>query len=81
MLEWPLDEAPQSERPAEVDSDQIETLIKNNQCYTTRDIADITQNIQNNKVFGENEKRVHTHFLANPTGPFTKGQNGPQINL
>ena len=35
-----LDDAPQSRRPVEVDSDQIETIIENNQCYTTREIAD-----------------------------------------
>ena len=28
-------------RPAEVDSDTIETLIENNQHYTTQEIADI----------------------------------------
>ena len=33
-----LDGAPQSGRPVEVDSDQIETLIENNQCYATREI-------------------------------------------
>ena len=27
--------------PDEVDSDQIETITENNQCYTTREIADI----------------------------------------
>ena len=36
-----LDHAPQSDRPVEVDSDQIKTLIENNQCYATREIADI----------------------------------------
>ena len=36
-----LDDAPQSGRPVEVDSDQIETLTENNQRYTTREIADI----------------------------------------
>ena len=36
-----LDDAPRSGRPVEVDSDQIETIIENNQCYTTREIADI----------------------------------------
>ena len=36
-----LDDTPWSGRPVEVDSDQIETLIENNQCYTTREIADI----------------------------------------
>ena len=29
------------DRPVEVDSDQIETLIENNQRYTTREIANI----------------------------------------
>uniref|UniRef100_A0A8C6B8K2 Histone-lysine N-methyltransferase SETMAR n=1 Tax=Monodon monoceros TaxID=40151 RepID=A0A8C6B8K2_MONMO len=37
----PLDNAPQTGRPVEVDSDQIETLIENNQHYTMREIADI----------------------------------------
>ena len=36
-----LDDAPQSGRPVEVDIDQIETLIENNQHYTTHKIADI----------------------------------------
>ena len=36
-----LDDAPLSGRPVEVDSDQIETIIENNQCYTTWEIADI----------------------------------------
>ena len=36
-----LDDAPRLGRPVEVDSDQIETLIENNQRYTTRKIADI----------------------------------------
>ena len=35
------DNAPQLGRPVEVDNDQIETLIENNQHYTTREIADI----------------------------------------
>ena len=39
--DFPLDEAPRSGRPVEVDSNQIETLIENNQHYTTRQIADI----------------------------------------
>ena len=39
--DFSLDDAPQSGRPVEVDSDQIETLIKNNQYYTMREIADI----------------------------------------
>ena len=36
-----LDNAPQSGRPVEVESDQIETVIENNQHYTTRELADI----------------------------------------
>ena len=36
-----LDDAPRSGRPVEVDSDQIKTLTENNQCYTTREIANI----------------------------------------
>ena len=36
-----LDDALRSGRPVEVDNDQIETLIENNQCYVTWEIADI----------------------------------------
>ena len=36
-----LDDALWLGRPVEVDSDQIETLIENNQRYTTQKIADI----------------------------------------
>ena len=39
--DFSLDDAPQLGRPFEVDSDQIETLIGNNQHYTMREIADI----------------------------------------
>ena len=39
--DFSLDNAPQLGRPVEVDSDQIETIIENNQCYTTREIANI----------------------------------------
>ena len=39
--DFSLDDAPQSGRPVEVDSDQIETLIENNQPYTTWEVADI----------------------------------------
>ena len=39
--DFSLDDAPWSGRPVEVDSDQIETLIEKNQCYTTREIPDI----------------------------------------
>ena len=39
--DFSLDNAPQSGRPVEADSDQIETLIENNQHSTTQEIADI----------------------------------------
>ena len=39
--DFSLDDAPQSGRPVEVDSDQIETIIENNQHYTTWERADI----------------------------------------
>ena len=52
-----LDDPPQSGRPAEVDSYQIETLIENNQCYTTWEIADI---LKISKSSAEN----HLHQLG-----------------
>ena len=42
MLEisrWKMMVHMQSGRAVEVDSDQIKTLIENNQCYTTQEIA------------------------------------------
>ena len=39
--DFSLADAPRSGRRAEVDSDQIETIIENNQRYTTQEIADI----------------------------------------
>ena len=46
-----LDDAPQSGRPVEVDSNQTETLIENNQCYTTWEIADILKMSKSIKLF------------------------------
>ena len=39
--DFSLDNAPQLGRPVEVDSNQIETLIENNQCYTMWEIPDL----------------------------------------
>ena len=39
--DFSVDNAPPPSRPIEVDSDQIETLIENNQCDTMQEIADI----------------------------------------
>ena len=36
-----LDDVPQSARPVEVDSIQVETFIENNQCYAMWEIANI----------------------------------------
>ena len=52
-----LNNAPWSSRPVEVDSNQIKTLIKNNQHYTTWEIADILK-MSKSIVMGENEKCV-----------------------
>ena len=46
-----LDDAPQSGRPIEVD--QIDTLIKSNQCYTMQDIADILKISKSIKLLGK----------------------------
>ena len=39
--DFSLDDAPQWSRPVDVFSHQVETLIENNQCYTTWEIANI----------------------------------------
>ena len=41
VTDFSLDDAPWSGRPVEVDSDQIETLIENDQHYTMWEIGDI----------------------------------------
>ena len=53
-----LDDAPWSRRPAEVDSDQIETLIENTQGYTTRGIVKILKIVKSIKLLVKNEKCV-----------------------
>lgn len=44
--DFSLDDAPGLGKPTEVDSNQIKTLIENNQSYATWQIADILKNIQ-----------------------------------
>ena len=39
--DFSLDNDSQSHGPVEVDSNQTETLIENNQCYTMMEIADM----------------------------------------
>ena len=53
-----LDDAPQSGRPVEVDSNQIETLIENNQGYTTQETADIVKTSKSRKLLAKMKKWV-----------------------
>ena len=39
--DFSMDDEPWSNRPVEVDSDQMETLIESNQCYVMWEIADM----------------------------------------
>ena len=55
--DFSLDDAPWSGRPVEVDSDQIETIIENNQHYTTWEIVDV---LKISKSSAEN----HLHQLG-----------------
>ena len=41
--DFSLDAASRSGRPVEADSDQIETVTENNQCYATQEVADILE--------------------------------------
>ena len=41
--DFSLDDAPWLSRPTEINSNQIKTLIENNQCYTTWETADILE--------------------------------------
>ena len=55
--DFSLDNAPRLGRSVEVDSDQIKTIIENNQHYTTREIANI---LKISKLSVEN----HLHQLG-----------------
>ena len=44
--DFSLDDAPQLGRQVDDNSDQIETLIENNQCYTTWEIDNILKSIK-----------------------------------
>ena len=48
--DFSLDNDPQSGRPVEVDSNQIETLIEDNQHYTIREIAKEEPRWQRNRT-------------------------------
>ena len=57
ISDWTMN-IPQLSSPVEVDSNQIKTLLENNQCYTMQEIGNRTQNTQINKVIDENEKCI-----------------------
>ena len=48
--DFSLDDAPWSGRSGEADSNQTETLIENNQCYVTWEIANILKIYKSIKV-------------------------------
>ena len=48
--DFSLEDAPRSGGPVEVDSNQIKTLIENNQCYTRQKIADVLKISKSIKV-------------------------------
>ena len=73
-----LDDAPQLGRPVEVDSNQMKTLIEDNQCSTTWDIANILKISKSIKllvkmksVFRFMEKTIWTFWLTQYFGAFT----------
>ena len=58
--DFSLDNAPWLGRPVEVDSNQIETLIENNQHYTRWEIADILRLSKSIKLL---EKMKNVSFI------------------
>ena len=67
-----LDSVPRLGRPVEVDSDQIKTLIENNEHYTTWEIADILKISKSIKLLVKMKNvsfilwKKLNKFLANP---------------
>ena len=70
--DFSLDDAPWVGGPVEVDSNQIETLIENNQCFTTWEIADILKVSKSIKLLVKMKnvsfilRKNRTDFLASP---------------
>ena len=65
--DFSLDDAPPLGRPVEGDSDQIETLIENNQHYTTWEITDIFKISKSIKLLVKIKNVSYfTDFLVNP---------------
>ena len=70
-----LDDAPWLGKPAEVDSNQIETLIENNQHYTTWEIADILKISRSIKLLVK-MKMNKLNGLFGPPNTFKKYKKG-----
>ena len=60
--DFSLDDAPRSGRPVEVDSNQIKTLIENNQRYTTRETANILK-ISNSSTENHLQQLGYVHHF------------------
>ena len=65
-------------RPVEVDSDQIKTLIVNNQCYTTWEIADILKISKSIKFL---VKMKNVFFILQPKSHWFDSQLGHMPGL
>ena len=64
-----LDDAPLLGRLVEADSDQIETLIENNQCYPTWEIANILKISKSIKLLVKMKKNCLLLYRKNETDP------------
>ena len=73
-----LDDAPQLGRPVEVDSDQIETLTENNQCYTMWEIADLLKISKSIKLL---VKMKNVFFILQPKSHWFDSQLGHMPGL
>ena len=68
-----LDDAPWWGRPVEIESEQIETLIENNQCYTMWEIANILKISKSIKLLVKMKKCVF-YFMEKTKWAFWPAQ-------
>ena len=67
--DFSLDDAPPLDRPAEVDSNQIKTLVENYQCYTIQEMGNILKISKSMRLFVK-IKTMYFILLKKPHGPF-----------
>ena len=60
-----LDDAPLLGKPVEIDSDQMETLIENNECATMWEMADMLKISKSIKILVKMKKSVF-YFMGKP---------------